>query len=145
MKKIRLFGKRNSHFVKTLIWNLLSGFVAERNWGKRCEKCCRLSELNSFYSLLFALVLYFITLCLNFDIMRTRVAVSLGRHVKWLCFASAELRIHCSLKQIWQMEWRSRERQADVGMEHCIRSVKNLTWLKWHKLLRGPSHLCVPI
>lgn len=25
-------------------------------------------------------------------------------------------------------------------MEHYIRSVKNVIWLKWHKLLRGPSH-----
>lgn len=129
-------------FVKIVIWLWLSHFVAERKCDERHEKCSRLAELNSFCSLLFV---YFITHCLNFDVMRTKVAAPLSRHVKWHCFASAELRVHCSLKQIWQMEWRSWERQADVGTEHCIMSVKNLTWLKWHKLLRGPSHPCVPI
>lgn len=72
-----------------------------------------------------------------------KAAAPLGRSVKGT--AGTERRTHRSSKQIWQKEWRSRERQADVGMEHYIRSVKKLIWLRWHKLLRGPSHRCVPV
>ena len=60
-------------------------------------------------------------------------------------FVAAEPQVRCSSKQIWQETWRSTERQANVGMKRYMRSVKNLIWVKWHKLLRGPARLCVPM